>query len=265
MARRFHTLSSGIAVRQDFRDSVRMVFYETGCDGWRYASHGGTAFVVVFKGRPYAFTCRHVPQDFDWHQLIITNTKLGHSIAGLKSVAYATRPEADAQGTDVVDVAVIEFSADVTPAFFHDTAYIVDDKTTVPSQHGDPLHVSGVLKEKIEFGDGRITPSFCLLEFDDDGALGIDPTLRKARARYVNPEFSSLTGLSGAPVYNRRVNALCGMVVRGGMSGNDCNILYFDVFDMMQLLSAVHEGQPGTYYRKRSTVRRTEMPSRTAE
>ena len=47
-------LSTGITVRQDFKDSVRFVFFWTGFEGWEYATHGGTAFVVNFRGRPFA-------------------------------------------------------------------------------------------------------------------------------------------------------------------------------------------------------------------
>ena len=176
--KRSQKLASGIAIRQDFHACARMVFYETGDKQWRHATHGGTAFVVVFKGRPYGFTCKHVLQDFEWRQLIITNTKLGRKIAGLQAVAYPTQPHDAAADTDIVDIVVIEFTPDVT-------------------------------------------------------------------------------GLSGAPVYNARANALCGMVVRGGMQGSACTIMYFDIFDMMKLLAGVHDGLSQTFYRKRWMPLRT--------
>jgi Trypsin-like peptidase domain len=248
--KRSQKLASGVVVRQDFHACARMVFYETGNQHWRHATHGGTAFVVVFRGRPYAFTCNHVLQDFEWRQLVITNTKFGRQIAGLQSVSCATQPHDAAAGTDINDIVVIEFASSVAATFFKDTAYILDNSTTTASQPGDQLYVAGALKEKVDIGD-TITSGFCSLEFVDGGADSSDPTLRQAHAEYVNPKFSSISGLSGAPVYNASANALCGMVVRGGMQGSACTIRYFDIFDMMQLLAGVHEGLSQTFYRKR--------------
>ena len=34
-------LSSGLMVRQDVRQAVRFVMFETGVEGWDYATHGG--------------------------------------------------------------------------------------------------------------------------------------------------------------------------------------------------------------------------------
>jgi len=192
-----------------------------------------------------------VLKDFTWRQLVLTDTKTGRAIAGLKSVAYATLPVDAAEGTDVVDILVVEFASDAT--FFKDTAYILDPATAKTSGYGDPLYVAGSLKEKLEITDTVIRPTYCLLEFVDRGT-GNDPTLRHAYAQYVNPEFNAITGLSGAPVYNRRDNALCGMVVRGGMSDGSASIMYFDVFDMMHLLAGALDGRPSTRYRKRLTL-----------
>jgi hypothetical protein len=253
--KRLQKLDSGVVVRQDFHACARMVFYETGDEHWRHVTHGGTAFVVVFRGRPYAFTCNHVLQDFEWRQLVITDTKFGHQIAGLQSVSLPTQPYAAAADTDITDIVVIEFASDVAATFFKDAAYILDSSTARTSQPGDQLYVAGALKEKIQISETIIEPGFCSLEFVDDGAES-DPTLRRAQAKFSNPPFSSISGLSGAPVYNASANALCGMVVRGGMQNNACVIRYFDIFDMMQLLKGVHEGLSQTFYRKRQMLLR---------
>jgi len=250
IGKRTQRLASGITVRQDFRDCVRMVFFDTGESAYQYATHGGTAFVVIFKGRPYAFTCAHVRQDFSWDQLVITDTKRGHLIAQLKSVGYATSPRDSAIDTDVLDVVVIDFAPDVTSAFFKDMAYVLDLSTVSTSKPGDGLLVAGVLKGKSQICDGTITPCFCTLEFADAVPATSDPTLRHGIAKFDEPEFDSITGLSGAPVYNLRANGLCGMVVRGSMNGDDCSIYYIDLFDMMQILKCAHEGRAETYYRK---------------
>jgi hypothetical protein len=44
------------------------------------------------------------------------------------------------------------------------------------------------------------------------------------------------------------------MVVRGGMVGHSCNIVYVDIFDIMRLLEAVSIGAESTYYAKTLTI-----------
>jgi hypothetical protein len=60
-------------------------------------------------------------------------------------------------------------------------------------------------------------------------------------------------GLSGSPVFNVTQRALCGIVVRGAMSANTCTLWYVDMFDIVQLLTAVHENRTETYYQKQLT------------
>jgi hypothetical protein len=55
----------------------------------------------------------------------------------------------------------------------------------------------------------------CRLEFTDVGLGTSDPTLRTGLAEFKDPEFKSITGISGSPVFDITANALCGMVVRG--------------------------------------------------
>jgi uncharacterized protein (UPF0303 family) len=71
------TLTSGTFIRQDFATAARMVLFDTGLDEWQYATHGGTLFVVMHSGKPYGITCRHVLQDFDWRQLVVTDKRNG--------------------------------------------------------------------------------------------------------------------------------------------------------------------------------------------
>ena len=146
--KRTQFLASGLTIRQDFRDCVRMVFFDTEDETWQYATHGGTAFVVSFQGRPYAFTCRHVLRGFEWQQLVITDAKFGGSIAGLKSIAYASDAREGAIETDILDVAVVEFAPDVGINFFKDSAYLLDLATVATSRAGDALFAAGALKEK---------------------------------------------------------------------------------------------------------------------
>ena len=85
------TLASGTIIRQDFRTAARFVFFDTEDEHWQYATHGGTMFVVLYKGKPCGLTCRHVLKDFYWRQLVVTNQRQGRQIAGLRSVASGER------------------------------------------------------------------------------------------------------------------------------------------------------------------------------
>jgi hypothetical protein len=198
-----------------------------------------------------------VLRGFYWGQLAITGAKFGckgSQFATLKSLAYPSDPRGEAVDTDILDVAVVEFGDDMGPAFFTDPAYILDENTVGTSKEGDVLFVSGTLKEKSELSGTSITPAFCLLEFVDCGTPSTDPSLRRAHAGFVDPEFSTITGLSGSPVFNASTHRLAGMVVRGALKRRACTIWYVDIFDIMRLLTAVAEGHPRTDYVK--TLRR---------
>ena len=246
------TLASGEAIRQDFRTAGRFVFFDTGLEQWQYATHGGTMFLVFYNDKPYGLTCRHVLNDFGLHQLVVTDRRQeGSQIAGLQSVAYPSKPKDAAIDTDVLDVAVIQFSDDVGAEFFKDPAYILDKNTMTTSNIGDTLHVAGTLKDKSEITERTIAPVFCILEMVDQKPASNDPTLRRAIGKFdSSSEIADVTGLSGSPVFNVTQNALCGMVVRGTINADLCTLWYVDLFDIVQLLNAVHEGRAETYYRK---------------
>jgi hypothetical protein len=246
-------LASGTIIRQDFRTAARFVFFDTGYPQWQFATHGGTIFVVRYKRRPYGLTCRHVLGDFDWRQLIVTDQRHGTQVAGLRSVAYPSRPIDAAVDTDLLDVAVIQFSEDVDAAFFKDPAYVLDEATMTTSRMNDTLHVAGALKSKSEITESTISPTYCLLEMVDDTPFSSDPTLRRAKGKFDRPEFADVVGLSGSPVFNVTQSAVCGMVVRGAMNADVCTLWYIDMFDVAKLLAAVHDDAAETYYLKRMT------------
>jgi hypothetical protein len=249
------SLASGVMIRQDFRTSTRFPFFDTGYEDWQYATNGGTLFVVQYRGKPYGLTCQHIAKTYRWNELIVTSERFGGEIAGLGHVAYASNPVGDAVDTDVLDLVVIQFSEDVTCGFFKDAAYLIDEKTITTSNIGDQLHVNGALKTPSEITDTTIAPRFCLLEMVDDTPVSNDPTLRRCIGVFDKPEFGDVVGLSGAPVFNVTQSALCGMVVRGTMDvGNACMLRYVDMFDICQLLDAVHSGSSSTFYTKNILV-----------
>ena len=110
--------------------------------------------------------------------------------------------------------------------------------------------VAGVVKAETKITETEVVPQFCRLEFRDNGAYKNDPTLRHAIAEFPNPAFNAITGLSGSPVYDMTSDVLCGMVVRGGLNGNRCQILYVDILDIMKMIEAVQSDKSSTEYTK---------------
>jgi hypothetical protein len=259
---RYQVLSSGIIIQQDFREAIRPIFFQTDLSEFQYATHGGTLFVVAYAGRVYALTCRHVFKDFEYGRLFVPGrkqAKKGDSPAEIKNVCYPSSPRAAAIDTDILDLCVIEFADDIDAAFFHGSAYTIHPKTVASSQIGNQLLVAGVLKEKTNIEPPDIVIGYCLLEFHDIGAQSADPVLRKAISLFGKPQFSSIAGISGSPVFDQTANALCGMVIRGGMNGNKCTIYYIDIFDIVRLLEGVRVRATNVDYTKhldrRSSVR----------
>jgi hypothetical protein len=233
--------------------SVRAVLFATEFDDHPYATHGGTLFVVTFQGKLFGITCRHVFGDFPAEGLLVTQEKSGKKgsrFAAIQGIRYPSDPRRDAMDTDITDLCVVEFSSELSPDFFFGTAFPIDDQHAATANPGDALTVFGMLKDATSIEGHDISVRWCRLEFTDTGPSS-DPTLRQARALYEAPQFDSVTGLSGAPVFNEVSQTLCGMVVRGGIEEDFCTIRYIDVFDIIRLLEAVAAGQEGTDYNKR--------------
>jgi hypothetical protein len=106
-----------------------------------------------------------------------------------------------------------------------------------------------MLKDASVIDGPDISISWCRLEFRDRGPSA-DPFLRQAHAGYASPEFTNLTGISGAPVFSANTGKLRGMVVRGGTDGKLWTIHYIDVFDIIVLLEAVVAGHDAADYAK---------------
>jgi hypothetical protein len=212
-------------IRIAITQAVRPVLFYTGIEEFQYATHGGTAFVVSYQGRPYAVTCRHVFQDFDEGQLTLFGApfpKKGDKSAKVRGVYYPSSPRASAVDSDVTDFCLIEFETNVTADFFGGNAYPLCDPTICASTAGDRLLIFGALKEKTVI-DPHITVGHCRLEASDTGPSS-DPFLRKGAAQYLGHEFSTVTGISGAPVFNLTHNRLCGMIIRGGLTAGRLDV-----------------------------------------
>jgi hypothetical protein len=177
----------------------------------------------------------------------------------VQGIRYPSAHRRDAVDTDITDLCVVEFSNEVTPDFFFGTAFPIDDHHAATANVGDALTVRGMLKNITSIDGHDIAVHWCRLEFTDLGPSS-DPTLRLAVGVYEAPQFDSVTGLSGAPVFNEVGQKLCGMVVRGGMEGNACTVRYIDVFDIIRLLEAVVAGHEETDYSKQLARAVQEVP-----
>src|ERR1700738_3137878 len=98
---------------EDYRAAVRIVMFETGIDGFRYATDGGTAFVIDYHDCLYALTCWHVVRGWDANHIAITdtnaNTTAGRRVAAIRGIYRPTAPRDDAVGTDIEDLCAIAF------------------------------------------------------------------------------------------------------------------------------------------------------------
>lgn len=242
--------SQGIFIRQDIRKSVRFVMFETGYEYWRYATHGGTAFIVSYFRKYYGVTCSHVRKDFDFSKIVLTNLKFGDMVAGISAIYYPTRASGAALDAEMLDIAVIEFSEDASASFFNDQAYIIDTNTIATSSMKDSLVVCGSLKDPSIIDEDVIKPVFSVFECADGGFSKNDITRRYAEARYNNPEINTLTGISGSPVFNVTKNALCGVVTRAGINDGHANFHYVDIYDIDKIIHSIRFDQSETSYQK---------------
>jgi Trypsin-like peptidase domain len=240
----------GIAPERDFAGAVRPVLFYTDIEEFQYATHGGTGFVVSYQGRPYALTCRHVFKDFDDGQLTLFGAQFpnkGDKPAKIMAVCYPSSPQASAVDSDVTDFCLIEFDTSVTTDFFGGNAYPLSERTIWSSATGDRLSIFGALKEKTIIDPPDITVGYCRLEASDVGPSS-DPFLRQGAAQYLGHEFATVTGISGAPVFNLSHNRLCGIIVRGGLTAGRLSIHYAAALDILRFVEAAFERRPSVFY-----------------
>jgi hypothetical protein len=106
------------------------------------------------------------------------------------------------------------------------------------------------LKDKTTIAPPNIRVGHARLLLSDAGSSGFDTFLRRAVARFGDVNFDSVTGLSGAPVFDMTQNALCGMVMRGALGKQVCQLYFLDVYDIVKLLDAAAKRSPTIRYRR---------------
>ncbi len=249
-------LINGSTIEQNIHDAIRFVFFDTGEEGWRYATYAGVLFLVSYNGTVYGVTAKHVFQDFNWRQLVVTKQKFGEQgemVAELDTLAYPTALEGAAEGSDIGDIAIIKFSPRCQSDFFLETAYLIDPGTIALSRSGDLLTVYGSLKSQSSTDEeGVVTPRFCTFtELTDEGLSDGNPTLRRATITFSDEiEFDSITGISGGAVFNQTQEKLCGMVVRGGLSGYQGTVWYLDISDIVYFIRGIDGGHERVGYER---------------
>jgi hypothetical protein len=243
-----HGMEFGLPpVPKEIAESVRFVCFETHLEDFRLATNGGTAFVVRYKGTPFAITCRHVLHGFNIDDLVITNARLGRKVAGVRGIYHPRPLNGDVEGSDLDDVCVIAFHEHDNE--FFDCIYDLDRLSAATSEPANRLIVTGFLKQKSSINPPYIFAGLCFLQFTDAGVAAFDRTFRRRLATYFKPNFDSISGMSGAPVYNVDSRAVCGMVARGGIQGDGvCTIYFIDIFDIMQFLDAIASGSNKVSY-----------------
>jgi hypothetical protein len=240
-----------MSVPAPLKEACRFICFETPVEGFEVATHGGTLFVVLLEGKPYGLTAKHNLHDFAWRNLIVTRTRLSTDIAGIKSVCYAGRGTEAAEGSDLLDIAVVEFQSDVTPSYFYEASFDLSQKVLCRSVPGDELLAYGTLTDFSQIENQIIAPNFAELGFTDVAPHNHDPVLRAAKGQWASTPIKRLSGLSGGPVFNATRGGLCGMTVRGGIGDDGIATLhYIDAFDIVQLLGAIHRGYGSGRYMK---------------
>jgi len=228
--------------------AVRQVLFHTGLEDYTY-SCAGSMFVVVFQGRCYGLTCKHVIGVGGVDYLFVAPEQApekGVRPASVGGVALIGDFDSDLQ-----EIAIIWFSDEIGPEFFGGTAYTIGPDTVGPSSTGNSLKVHGFLNEKsrVDYEAKSITGGCCDLQFHNVGATSSDPFIRQALATYVGHNFSSLDGISGAPVFDETEGRLCGMVVRAGLNELGGSVIwYIEVSHVIQVLEAVHAGSSRLNY-----------------
>ena len=99
-------------------------------------------------------------------------------------------------------------------------------------------------------GAGDIAIGYCQLNYRDTTSKTHDAVSREAETEFPAPAFSSITGISGSPIYDETVGKLCGMVVLGGMVGKKGSIRFIDMFDIAKFLEGVSSSATDTDYEK---------------
>ncbi len=237
---------------KDIKRAVRMVLFANESEEYPYTSYGGTLFIIRYNGKFYALTCKHVFQEYTINELIVfreSQPKKGSLSAQIKEMGLFAGDD------ELRDLAVIEFDNDIAPDYFGNDFFDLNAQSIELSEVAQSLKVYGYIREKINIDHEAksIKVLWVDLQMHDSGAASEDHFIRRAQATWPNSPFKSVAGLSGAPMVSGSVGRLCGMVVRGNMSGDAATLWFIDVFHILKALEAFCRRDPRLsyeYYRR---------------
>jgi len=244
-------LASGLYIRQDIANAIRLPLFGSDFPEFPLWTHGGSVVLLSYLGKVYALTCKHIVCGDSklWSALMVPTSKHGGSAFLVSGCRTAHAAWGHAAETDILDLAVLRFTDDVDATAFGGGTYVLDPNTICRSRPGDELMVHATLKEKTEIGAGEIATTYCHLGFTDRGQRLNDHSLRTGHAVLENlVEIRTLNGISGGAVFNLSQRALCGIAVRAGLAGNNATLNYLDIHHAVRLVQAVHSGNISVRY-----------------
>lgn len=248
-------LTSGILIRQNIETAIRLPVFDSHIDDFPFWTHGGSVVLLSYLGKIYGITCRHIRGDGEhaakWSDLFIPVRKASKTAIAIGGCFSASQAWGHAVDSDIHDVAILTFGEDVNADTFGGAPYILDPNTICRSSTNDDLLVHGTLKERTLLTLEEAATTYCHLGCTDSGVRLSDATLRSAEAR-LDVQFNSVAGISGGAVYNITQRALCGMVVRGGLTGAVLSVHYLDIHHVVKMIQSVQSGNPTVHYRAKA-------------
>ena len=245
-------LASGLVIRQDIAEAVRLPLFPADTPEVPVWTHGGAVVLVSYQGKVYGLTCKHIVGNDHalWTSLLVPASKRG----GIAVLVQACRTARAAWGhvasTDIEDLAVLRFDQVVNADWFEGKTYVIDPNTICRSNVGDDLVVHGTLKDRTSTILGNAETTYCHIGFSDRGNQLTDHSLRTCTAEPHSLDgLASLNGVSGGAVFNITQNALCGIATRAGLAGLRATLHYVDIHHALKLLQAVHSGTFSVSYK----------------
>lgn len=228
--------------------SVRFPLFRTGFLEWPLGSNVGTVFLVRYKGRPYAVFPKHIANSFSISDITISSSLSSRKSIGLDHVRMVSGIAPFFTGSDVEDLCVGVFPRLAKASDFEEI-YQLSGDYRCRSQQGDYLTVFGFIKESSSLATDTIIMAHHSFDVTDTGSSQTDPTLRCASAAFNSDSIASISGISGAPVFNHRTKEVCGIVLRGGLTENNNVIInYLDIIHVYNTVVAAHLGADRVHF-----------------
>lgn len=255
-ARAAYAKTLAIPALRAIERATRPIEFETGNDDWLLGSDGGTLTLFEFEQRVFAITCAHAFHSFDWQSLRISAERAGVPAIRPFSRFQASRPIGAATDTDLLDVVVFEIHESMSRESFVDPPIPLARDEVVDCDDGDEVYACGYLKDLSNYIADNRRYALCQMTATVVSRELADLTLRTAIAKCADPALSSLTGISGAPVYRVRDLKPCGMITRAGSTDEgDVKLHFVEMSDVIQvLIAARHPNESHTYIKNVKNV-----------